>query len=579
MKKLAYLLLIATTSALIACSQNDPYDDFYDYSYTPDGSSATSSATTSSSSSSSSTSDYVNTDPTSIDFSNDFISSNFTASNTTVITFSSSGATVENAVSGDTIDVSGGYVTAKLHSTGTILKLTGSTSEGGLYVESDKKFEICLSSVTMTNPSGTAINIQDGHCFVVVEGSNSLSDSSGSGYSSSTDAKSVFHSEDKLRFSGSGSLTLTANNAAEKHALSSDDWIVVDGPAITATSGSNAGQAIKVNDGFFLNSGTVTASASGAAKKAINSEAFVYVKGGTLKASAAGSYAYDSDDQEYKSAVAIKADGYVTIAGGDVTATCTGAGGKGVSSDYIINMLGGTLNATATGSDTNSTIDKAPKAIKADGGMLVEGGTINASSSNHEAIESKSILKVTGGVVYAKAKDDAINSANDMVLSGGYVCGYSTGNDAIDANGNLYVQGSVVYAISTAGGAETAVDANTEGGYRLYVQSGSLVAYPSLENGSSISQTCYKVSVSSTNSWNALYSGDNVAFVFKAPKTGSYIVSSSSPSVKTGVSVSDGTSIFDGYGYQDATVTGGTSASLSSYSSGNSGVGGGGRGW
>nr|MCR5130364.1 hypothetical protein [Prevotella sp.] len=168
-------------------------------------------------------------------------------------------------------------------------------------------------------------------------------------------------------------------------------------------------------------------------------------------------------------------------------------------------------------------------------------------------------------------------SASDMVLSGGYVCGYSTGNDAIDANGNLYIQGSVVYAISTAGGAETAIDANTEGGYKLYVQSGTLVAYPSLENGSSISQTCYKVSISSTSAYNALYSGDNVAFVFKAPKTGSYIVSSSSPSVKTGVSVSDGTSIFGGYGYKDATVSGGSSASLSSYSSGS--AGGGQRGW
>ncbi len=520
----------------------------------------------------------MNTDPTTIDFSNDLISNNFTASATTTIEYSSSGATVSNLLSGDTIDVNGGYVSAKLHNSGTVLKVTGSSSNGALLINSDNKFELNLSNATLSNPNGTAINIQNGHCFVVVDGTNTLADASSSSYSDdySVNGKSVFHSEDKLRFSGSGTLNITASNVAEKHALSSDDWIVVDGATISATSGSSAGQGIKVNDGFYLKSGAVTVSASGASKKGINSEAFIYVAGGTLNATVSGTYAYDEDDSEYKSAVALKGDGYVTVSGGTVTAKSSGAGGKAVSSDFIFNMKGGSLTATSTGSDTNSTIDKAPKAIKADGGILIEGGTITATSSNHEGIESKSILKITDGTVYAQAKDDAINSAGDMTISGGYFCAYSTGNDGIDANGNIYLKGGVIYAIGS-GTPEVGIDANTEGGYTLYVQGGTIVAIGGLENGSSLSQSCYQASWSK-NTWYALYNGDDLAFAFKTPSsggTGMVVSTVSTPSLKSGVTAS-GTDILNNMAKASATVSGGSSVSLSSYTGGMGGMGGGG---
>ena len=51
----------------------------------------------------------------------------------------------------------------------------------------------------------------------------------------------------------------------------------------------------------------------------------------------------------------------------------------------------------------------------------------------------------------------------------------------------------------------------------------------------------------------------------------------SQPTLKSGVTVSGGTEIFDGVGYIGAAVTGGSSVSLSSYSGGN-GPGGGGGG-
>ncbi len=579
MKKSAYFFLLATALTLGACSSDDDstYSSSNKSSSSSSDSSSASSGTSSSSSSTDSSSDYLNARPDTIDFTNDDIAQNFSASATTTITFSESGsATVDNQLSGDEITVDGNYVTAVLANSGTVLKLMGTTTSGAIKITSDKKFELNLSGVSITNPNGTAINIQNGHAFVVVDGTNTLSDGNSASYEDdySTDAKSVFHNEDKLRFSGSGTLTVTALNSQSKHAMSSDDWVFVNGPTLTITSGTSAGQGVKVNDGFIMQSGTVNITAKAAGKKGINSEAFVYTTGGTLTCTTSGGCVYDDDDSEYKAAAGISADGYILIAGGTVTATNSGAGGKGIKTDYIFHVADGTVTGSSTGSTTSSSIDKSPKGIKAEGGIVIEGGTVNAASSNHEGIESKSVLNVTGGVLYSKAKDDAINSAGNMTLSGGYVGAYSTGNDAIDANGNLYIKGSKVFAISTAGGAETAIDANTEGGYTLYVQSGTLVAYPSLENGASISQTCYTASISSTTDWNALYNGDEVAFVFKVPTKGTYIVSTPSTSLYTGVSASDGTSILGGYGYKDASVSGGSQASLSTYS-GGTGMGGG----
>ena len=573
MKKNLFFAMLAVT-ALTCCTTNDLLDD--ETLSNPASSTDTDSGTvtTATSSTSDSNSEYVNTNPLTIDFSNDFIANNFTAAATTTITFSDSeGATVDKALSGDTYSVSGNYVVVTLASSGTTLKFSGAASNGAILITSEKKFALNLSGLTLSNPNGAAINIQNGHCFVIVDGTNTLSDASSSAYSDdySSTAKGVMHSEDKLRFSGNGTLTITAKNSAEKHALSSDDWIMVNGPVITATATSGAGHGVKVNDGLYVCSGTMTATASGNGKKGVNSEAFVYVTGGTLAGSASGSYVYDSSEADYKAAAGISADGYVTVTDGTLTGSCSGAGGKGINSNFIVNIKGGNVSATATGSDTNNTIDKAPKGLKCDGDLVVEGGSIIAKSSNHEGLETKSTMTVTGGVVWSYSKDDAINSASTMTISGGYVGGHSTGNDAIDSNGNLYINGGNVFAYSQASGAEVAVDANTEGGYKLYVQGGTVVAYPSLEKGSSLTQACYTGTLS-TGTWYS-FNNSGTAYAFKVPRADSWVVSSSEGKLYS-VTKDGGTSIFGDYGALDATVSGGTAVSLSTYSGGTSGPGG-----
>jgi len=209
--------------------------------------------------------------------------------------------------------------------------------------------------------------------------------------------------------------------------------------------------------------------------------------------------------------------------------------------------------------------------------IVITGGKINVISQS-EGIESKGTITISGGEVYVKAADDAINSGEDLIISGGYVLAHSTGNDGIDVNGNCYIKGGVVYAIG-ANSPEVAIDANSEDRKQLYVQGGTIVAIGGLENGAELSQTCYSASSVSQSTWYALYSGDDLAFVFKTPaslSSSTFVVSTSgTASLKSGVTPTGGTPILSSFAYLEATVSGGSSVSLSTYSGGNGGPGGG----
>ena len=207
--------------------------------------------------------------------------------------------------------------------------------------------------------------------------------------------------------------------------------------------------------------------------------------------------------------------------------------------------------------------------MKADANITIIGGVLNVYSANHEGLESKGMITISGGQVSAQAKDDAINSASDFTISGGQVMGYSTGNDGLDANGNFYIKGGLVYAIGKTS-PELGIDANTEGGKKLYVSGGTVVAIGGLESGASLTQSCFYTSSWSKNKWYAITVGSET-FAFKTPSSGgsSIVVSGSSkPVLMSNVTVSDGTTIFSGMGSINPTISGGSSVSLSSYTGG-----------
>ena len=113
----------------------------------------------------------------------------------------------------------------------------------------------------------------------------------------------------------------------------------------------------------------------------------------------------------------VQAEGYTYL----TFETTEGAKASVSVENLTLTVNDGTVKATSSGSQYkySSSATASPKAIKADGGIVINGGTVYAKSSSHEGIESKGTLTITGGNVYAESSDDAINSAGDMTISGG----------------------------------------------------------------------------------------------------------------------------------------------------------------
>lgn len=556
--------------------------------------------------------------------------------------------------------INGAHVTIAQSNTAAVdndeitYQLSGTTTDGSFSLSGSYKCTVSLAGVTMTNPSGAAINITNSKRIQLSAKkgtTNTLTDcASGS-------QKACVYSKGQLQLQGNGTLNVVGNT---KHGIKSASYISVKNLTLNITStvgdGINCEEYMEIKSGtltlsgigddgiqcdlggttstgittdhededtgnIYIYGGTVKISVTVAAAKGIKADGDMYVTGGNITANTSGGGAWDSDDLKTKASAGLSADGNMAISGGTLTLTSTGAGGKGISADgtlavsdsavIVVSTSGQAVVASSNGTlstvSNSSSLDRystnyksSPKGIKVDGAITISGGKISVTTTGAggEGIESKSTLDITGGEVVVNSNDDALNASSHLTISGGLVYAHATNNDGIDANGNCYIKGGLVYAIG-ASGAEVGIDANTEGGYKLYVEGGIIVAIGGLESGASLTQSCYSVGSSSSgggwgggrpggsgsssgswtaNTWYALTVG-NTTFAFKTPSsggTGMVVSGASTPTLQSGVTAS-GTSIFDGVGYYPATVSGGSTISLSTYSGGNSGGGPGGR--
>lgn len=378
----------------------------------------------------------------------------------------------------------------------------------------------------------------------------------------------------------------------------------------TGSTGITTDHEDEDSGNIYISGGSFSAAVTGDACKGLKSEGDMYISGGTITITTSGGGVWDATNLKAKAASCISADGIMDISGGTLTLTSTGAGGKGLSGDSTLTVSGSAnitvvtsgqaVVASSTGTlsivSNSSTLDRydsdykcSPKGIKIDGDIIINGGTISVTTSGAggEGIESKKTLTVNDGHITVNAFDDGINCSSDMTINGGYIFAKGSKNDAMDANGNMYVKGGLIYAIG-ATSPEVALDANTEEGKKLYITGGTIIAVGNLEGGAQISGGTCKYTTSWTgNSWYALYNGNDLVAAFQTPnKTTSgggggpgggsqklVVYTSSTPTLKSGVTVSDGTEYFGGLANIGGTVTGGSNVTLSNYSSG------GGFGW
>lgn len=356
---------------------------------------------------------------------------------------------------------------------------------------------------------------------------------------------------------------------------------------------------------IYIEGGSITVNCAAIAAKGIKAAGDIYISGSpVIDVTTTGNGTWDADDLETSAACGISADGNIDISGGTVTLTATGSGGKGMKCDNVLTISGGDITVSTTGTlyynngtteNTNYTGNtdnvssdyySSPKGIKAglktqvgnsytySGGMVISGGNVKVSTTgrNAEGIESKNYLDISGGEIYINAYDDGINSAQDLTISGGYLYARSANNDGIDANGNVYLNGGLVYAIGGSS-PELAIDANSEEQKKVYVNGGVVIAVGGIENGATVNQPYIQSTSISSNSWYTVTFGDNaVAFLTPTISTGggpgggpggghggpgggsssTFISAPTTPSLASDISISGGTSLFEGNCFIDA---------------------------
>ncbi len=426
------------------------------------------------------------------------------------VAYSGTSATVTGTVSGVTTTVSGADVTITSSAKGVQYVLSGTTTAGSFKLYSEKKTQITLNGVNITNASGPAINVQpynddSGRIFVVLNSgtTNTLTDGTSYSTPSTEDAKGTIFAEGKLIFSGTGSLTV---NGKYKHGIVSDDYVRIVEGAITIASAVSDG--IHANDAFIMD-------------------------GGTLKISATS----DGIDAE---------EGYVVINDGAITIN---AGDDGIAASYDL---------TETGADQTIT----PY-------VTINGGTFVINTTEGEGIESKSILTVNGGTFTINTYDDGLNAASGIYFNGGKMYVKSSTNDAVDSNGTLTVTGGTIVAIG-ATAPEGAFDSDQS---TFKITGGTLMGIggaTSTPTASTSSQNSVILGATGTSGkiLHIQSSDGTEALTFLVPQSYTTMLYSSSKiatgttyNVYTGGSVSSGTD-FNGL-YTSGTYSGGTKSSVS----------------
>ncbi len=445
--------------------------------------------------------------------------------------------------------------------------LAGASTDGEFTMEGSYKATIELNGLTLTNPSGAPLNIQDGKRIdlSVKKGTeNTLTDAA------SGDWKGCIVCKGHLELKGKGTLNVYGNTAhaiyakeyvemknctvnvlsAVKDGINCNQYFLMESGSLSISGVADDGVQVSYKDdtdreaedtgSLTITGGTVNIAVTGTATKGLKAEGDLTVADGTLTITTSGGGTWDTDDQKTKASSCISADGNIQIDGGTLTLTSSGSGGKGINGDSTLVINGGTITVSTTGGmyayvngkeytnytgntdNLDSDYKSSPKGMKIDGNVEINGGTINVTTTGNgaEGIESKAELTINDGTIVINAYDDAINSSSHMYIKGGDITVVASNNDGLDSNGNMYISGGTIKAFGTTS-PECGIDANEEDGYSVIFTGGTLLAVGggnSVPSTSASTQPYVTTTLSvSANSEIAIKSGSTTLATFTVP--------------------------------------------------------------
>ena len=448
--------------------------------------------------------------------------------------------------------------------------LKGESSDGSFVLNGSFKATIELQGLTLTNPSGAAIDIENGKRIELSSKNgtvNALIDGAGG------KQKAALYCKGHLELKGKGELNVTGKTGhaiaakeyiemknctvnilgAPKDGINCTQYFLIESGTLNITDVEGDGVQVDYKDAegkrdeedtgsITVKGGVINITITGSAAKGFKSEGDFTITDGEVIISSSSPGEWDADKLKTKASACVGADGNVYVKGGSMTLTASGGGGKGISCDGDFTMDAGDLNITTSGGALvynngtlsqnytgnldriNSDYKSSPKGIKADSKVEINNGTIYIKTigNNGEGIESKTTLTINDGDITVRAKDDAINSSSHMYINGGNIDVIATSNDGLDSNGNLYINGGVIRAFG-ATSPECGLDANEEEGYTVVFTGGYILAVggrnsvPSSSSGST--QPYVSVSGSVTGgSEISIGNGSDTYYTFTVPE-------------------------------------------------------------
>lgn len=280
-------------------------------------------------------------------------------------------------------------------------ELRGTSNSGSFTYNGTYKCKIHLNGLNLTSTSGAALDIQDGKRIdlILTDGTeNTLADAA------SGVQKAALYCKGHMEVSGSGNLNVTGNT---RHAIATNEYMLIKKNAGTITVSKAVSDAMHIEQYFQMNGGTVNLSGMGG----------------------------DGIQAELKNNPDEELNGQILIKGGSINIDVTADDTKGIKSDDLITISGGTFVINAKGAGS--------KGISAGTNMII----------NEDDAATTMTISATGGVYEDPETDDTskcmgIKVTKDLTISAGTITVTNTGRKSkgIKVDGIYYAKGGTVTA-------------------------------------------------------------------------------------------------------------------------------------
>ena len=257
---------------------------------------------------------------------------------------------------------------------GGIYNLTGTISDGNIYIDTKDNVKLILNGVTINSSDGPAIYIENANVVYIELASGTVNYLTDSETYSDSNINGTLFSKDDLIIGGDGKLVIDANY--EDGIVSKDNLKIISGEFEI----ESVDDGIRGKDSVVIMNGNFKINASGDAIKSTN----------------------DTDSNL----------GYILINDGTYDLE-TKLDGIQAETDLVINN--GTFNIKTSGNDTDSS-----KGLKIGSNLIINDGNFEIDSYD-DSIHSNNYINIKNGSFSLSSDDDAIHADNKIVIDNGNI--------------------------------------------------------------------------------------------------------------------------------------------------------------